>query len=146
MQFCAQFPFVTFSPNQHVELVTLSHSSLQTSLLESMQLEGEMVLLGGNLNLSLATQATTLVNSIPLAFTVANIPILVASLATNIWAIHIIQQKETSRINRFLIQIAKMITFFCTAMCSSGRSSLRYLYICRRNFFALHMLFVLPSH
>ena len=60
-----------------------------------------MVLLGGNLNLSLATQSTSLVNSIPIAFTVANVPILLATLATNIWAIQIIQRKETSRINRF---------------------------------------------
>ena len=70
-----------------------------------MQLELEMVWLGANLNLSLAVQATSLVNSFPIAFTAANIPILVATLATNIWAIYIIQQKETSRINRSPIQI-----------------------------------------
>ena len=70
-----------------------------------MELEVEMVLLGGNLNLSLAVQATSLVNSIPIAITVANIPILVSTLATNIWAIYIIQRKETTRINRSSIQI-----------------------------------------
>ena len=83
----------------------LSHSPLQTNLLESMELEVEMVLLGANLNLSLAVQATSPVNSFPIAFTAANIPILVATLATNIWAIYIIQRKETSRINRCPIQI-----------------------------------------
>ena len=84
---------------------TLSRSPLQTNLLESMELEVEMVLLGANLNLSLAVQATSPVNSFPIAFTAANIPILVATLATNIWAIYIIQRKETSRINRCPIQI-----------------------------------------
>ena len=75
--------------------------SLYSNLLKRKQSEGKMVLLGGNLNLSLATQSTSLVNSIPIAFTLANVPILLATLATNIWAIQIIQRKETSRINRF---------------------------------------------
>ena len=66
-----------------------------------------MVLLGGNLNLSLATQSTSLVNSIPIAYTVANVPILLATLATNIWAIQIIQRKETSRINRLIRILTK---------------------------------------
>ena len=65
-----------------------------------MELEGETVLLGGNLNLSLMGGKTTIVNSIPIAFTIANLPILVATLAFNIWAIFIINKKETSRINR----------------------------------------------
>ena len=66
-----------------------------------MELEGETVLLGGNLKLSLLSEKTTIVNSIPIAFTIANLPILVATLAFNIWAIFIINRKETSRINRF---------------------------------------------
>ena len=66
-----------------------------------MELEGETVLLGGNLNYSLVSEKTTIVNSIPIAFTIANLPILVATLAFNIWAIFIINKKETSRINRF---------------------------------------------
>ena len=58
--------------------------------------------MGGNLNLSLDTWATTTVNnSFPLTFTIVNITILIATIATNIWAIHIIHKKETSRINRF---------------------------------------------
>ena len=80
---------------------SLSLPLFQTNLLKRKQSEGKMVLLGSNLNLSLATQSTSLVNSIPIAFTVANVPILLATLATNIWAIQIIQRKETSRINRF---------------------------------------------
>ena len=97
--------------------------SLYSNLLKRKQSEGKMVLLGGNLNLSLATQSTSLVNSIPIAFTVANVPILLATLATNIWAIQIIQRKETSRINRFFsikIRILTKKNFnrqFCNVHC-----------------------------
>ena len=75
-----------------------------------MELEGETVLLGGNLNFSLVSEKTTIVNSIPIAFTIANLPILVATLAFNIWAIFIINKKETSRINRF--DIARSTVYY----------------------------------
>ena len=59
-----------------------------------------MILVGGNLSLSLVSEKATIVNSIPLAFTIANLPVMVASIAANMWAIFIINKKETSRINR----------------------------------------------
>ena len=65
-----------------------------------MELGGEMILVGGNLSLSLVSEKATIVNSIPLAFTIANLPVMVASIAANMWAIFIINKKETSRINR----------------------------------------------
>ena len=65
-----------------------------------MELGGEIVLIGKNLNLSLVSEKSTIVNSLPLAFTIANLPILVVTLAANTWAIFIINSKETSRINR----------------------------------------------
>ena len=65
-----------------------------------MDLGGELVSMGGNLSLRLVSEKATIVNSIPIAFTIANIPIVVATLAANIWAIFVINRKETSRINR----------------------------------------------
>ena len=68
-----------------------------------MELGGEIVWLGGrlvnNVNLTLETKATRVVNWFPSAYTIANIPLLLATIATNAWAFHIIR-KETSRINR----------------------------------------------
>ena len=65
-----------------------------------MKLGGQIELTGWNSSLSLVSETTT-VNSIPIAFTIANIPVIVATLAANIWAIFVINKKETSRINRF---------------------------------------------
>ena len=68
-----------------------------------MELGGEIVWLGGrlvnNVNLTLETKATRVVNGIPSGYTIANIPLLLATIATNAWAFHVIW-KETSRINR----------------------------------------------
>ena len=65
-----------------------------------MELGGEIVWLGGRLvNLTLETKATRVVNWFPSAYTIANIPLLLATIATNAWAFHVIR-KETSRINR----------------------------------------------
>ena len=65
-----------------------------------MELGGEIVWLGGRLvNLTLKTKATRMVNGFPSAYTIANIPVLLATIATNAWAFHIIR-KENSRINR----------------------------------------------
>ena len=72
--------------------------AFQSNLLGSMELEGERVVVGANF--SLVSETATVVNSIPIAFTIANIPILVATIVANIWAIFIINRKETSRINR----------------------------------------------
>ena len=72
-----------------------------------MELWEEGVMLVG-VNFSLVGETTTIVNSIPIAFTLANLPILVATLAANIWAIFIINKKETSRINRL-----DMLCTFC---------------------------------
>ena len=74
-----------------------------------MDLWGEGVLVG--VNFSLVEETTTIVNSIPIAFTLANLPILVATLAANIWAIFIIDKKETSRINR--LKCCKLLYFNC---------------------------------
>ena len=65
-----------------------------------MELGGEIVWLGGRLvNLTLETKATRVVNWFPSSYTIANIPLLLATIATNAWAFHVIR-KETSRINR----------------------------------------------
>ena len=65
-----------------------------------MELGGEIVWLGGRLvNFTLETKVTRVVNWFPSAYTIANIPLLLATIATNAWAFHIIR-KETSRINR----------------------------------------------
>ena len=65
-----------------------------------MELRGERVWLGGRLvNLTMETKATRVVNGFPSAYTIANIPLLLATIATNVWAFHIIR-KENSRINR----------------------------------------------
>ena len=65
-----------------------------------MELGGEIVWLGGGLfNFTMETKATTVVNGFPSAYTIANIPLLLATIATNAWAFHIIR-KENSRINR----------------------------------------------
>ena len=66
-----------------------------------MELGGQIELTGWNSSLSLVSETTTVVTSIPIAFTIANIPVVVATLAANIWAIFVINRKETSRINRF---------------------------------------------
>ena len=66
-----------------------------------MELGGQIELTGWNSSLSLVSETTTVVNSIPIAFTIANIPVVAATLAANIWAIFVINRKETSRINRF---------------------------------------------
>ena len=65
-----------------------------------MELGGEIVWLGGRLvNLTLETKTTRVVNWFPSSYTIANIPLLLATIATNAWAFHVIR-KETSRINR----------------------------------------------
>ena len=84
----------------------------------SMDLElGEQIELAGwNSSLSLVSETTTTVNSIPLAFTIANLPIVAATIAANTWAIFVINRKETSRINRLdifsLTFTLLMFTFF----------------------------------
>ena len=75
-----------------------------------MEVGGEIVLVGRSLNLSLVSEKSTIVNSLPLAFTIANLPILVATLAANTWAIFIINRKETSRINRLNICEIALVT------------------------------------
>ena len=65
-----------------------------------MEVGGERVSMGRNF--SLVSEKSTIVNSIPAAYTAANFPILVAVLVTNSWAICIINRKETTRINRYL--------------------------------------------
>ena len=63
-----------------------------------MELGGEIVWLGGRL-VNLETKATRVVNGFPIGYTIANIPVLLATIATNAWDFHIIR-KENSRINR----------------------------------------------
>ena len=95
--------------------------AVQSNLLRSMELGGETVSVGGNSSLGLVSEKAIIVNSIPLPFTIANLPILVATLAANIWAIFIINRKETSRINRLeipfialeILQHHAVIIFWC---------------------------------
>ena len=65
-----------------------------------MDYGGRVVLIGQNVSFWLLREKTTIVNSSPFVVTIANLLILVATLVANTWAIHIIQNKETSRINR----------------------------------------------
>ena len=71
-----------------------------TSMSMDLELGEQIELAGWNSSLSLVSETTTTVNSIPLAFTIANLPIVAATIAANTWAIFVINRKETSRINR----------------------------------------------
>ena len=59
-----------------------------------------MLLIRQNVSFWLLREKTTIVNSSPFVVTIANLLILVATLVANAWAIHIIHNKERSRINR----------------------------------------------
>ena len=61
---------------------------------------GRVVLIRQNVSFWLLREKTTIVNSSPFVVTIANLLILAATLVANTWAIHIIDNKETSRINR----------------------------------------------
>ena len=65
-----------------------------------MDYGGRVVLIRQNVSFWLLREKTTIVNSSSFVFTIANLLILVATLVANTWAIHIIHNKETSRINR----------------------------------------------
>ena len=65
-----------------------------------MDYGGRVVLIRQNVSFWLLREKTTIVNSSPFVVTIANLLILVATLVANTWAIHIIHNKETSRINR----------------------------------------------
>ena len=67
----------------------------------SMELGGQIELVVWNVSLSLVTEKTSIVNRIPIAFIIANLPIFAVTLAANIWAMIIINRKEASRVNRF---------------------------------------------
>ena len=77
---------------------TTTVNSISMSM--DMELGEQIELAGWNSSLSLVSETTTTVNSIPLAFTIANLPIVAATIAANTWAIFVINRKETSRINR----------------------------------------------
>ena len=65
-----------------------------------MDYGGRVVLIRHNVSFWLLREKTTIVNSSPFVVTIANLLILAATLVANAWAIHIIHNKETSRINR----------------------------------------------
>ena len=78
-----------------------------------MDYGGKVVLIGQNVSFWLLREKTTIVNSSPFVVTIANLLILVATLVANTWAIHIIHNKETSRINRSAVwqcQILNCVT------------------------------------
>ena len=67
----------------------------------SMRELGEQIeLVVWNVSLRLVKEKTNIVNNIPMDFIIADFPVLVVTIAANIWAILIINRKETSRINR----------------------------------------------
>ena len=65
-----------------------------------MELGEKIELVVWNVSLSLVTEETSIVNRIPIAFIIANLPIFAVTLAANIWAMFIINRKEASRVNR----------------------------------------------
>ena len=81
-------------------LVDVNFSETTTTMSMDLELGEQIELAGWNSSLSLVSETTTTVNSIPLAFTIANLPIVAATIAANTWAIFVINRKETSRINR----------------------------------------------
>ena len=69
-----------------------------------MDYGGRVVPVRQNVSFWLLREKTTIVNSSPFVVTIANFLILVATLVANTWAIHIIHNKETSRINRSAVR------------------------------------------
>ena len=65
-----------------------------------MELGEQIELVVWNVSFSLLREKTSIVNNIQVDFIIADFPVLVVTIAANIWAILIINRKETSRINR----------------------------------------------
>ena len=65
-----------------------------------MELGEQIELVVWNVSFSLEREKTSIVNNIQVDFIIADFPVLVVTIAANIWAILIINRKETSRINR----------------------------------------------
>ena len=57
----------------------------------------------GLANLSLTVHSYQKVNEVSVVYLLANIPMLIATLAINLWVIKVIQRREKSRINRLII-------------------------------------------
>ena len=68
-----------------------------------MELGEQIELVVWNVSFSLVREKTSVVNNIQVDFIIADFPVLVVTIAANIWAILIINRKETSRINRLEI-------------------------------------------
>ena len=77
-----------------------------------MQFGEQIELVVWNVSLSLVTEKTNIVNNIPVDFIIADFPVLVVTIAANIWAILIINRKETSRINRWDILYSFILFIF----------------------------------
>ena len=80
-----------------------------------MQFGEQIELVVWNVSLSLVTEKTSIVNNIPVDFIIADFPVLVVTIAANIWAILIINRKETSRINRWDILYSFLLFIFLFA-------------------------------
>ena len=65
-----------------------------------MELGEQIELVVWNVSFSLLREKTSIVNNIQVDFIIADFPVLLVTIAANIWAILIINRKETSRINR----------------------------------------------
>ena len=53
-------------------------------------------------NLTLAVHSSETVNKISMAYLLANITMLAATMGINLWVVRVIQKKEKSRINRLI--------------------------------------------
>ena len=74
-----------------------------------MELGEKIELVVWNVSLSLVTEKTSIMNRVPFAFIIANLPIFAVTLAANIWAMFIINRKEASRVNRSDILIFRYL-------------------------------------
>ena len=92
--------------------MAVNFSETTTTMSMDLELGEQIEVAGWNSSLSLVSETTTTVNSIPLAFTLANLPIVAATIAANTWAIFVINKKETSRINRLDIFLS-LFYFYC---------------------------------
>ena len=97
-------------------------------LVERHHLSMEQIdLCAWNSSLSLVKEKTIIVNSIHVVFTIANLPVVLATLAANIWAIFVMNRKETSRVNRLELFFLSLFYFYCSILllespCPSIRS------------------------
>ena len=77
-----------------------------------MELGEQIELVVWNVSFSLEREKTSIVNNIQVDFIIADFPVLVVTIAANIWAILIINRKETSRINRLDILFSFILFTF----------------------------------